>query len=94
MDITADEFVEENPHFAKVDKSLIALRLGYAKTQVSQAVFTDDEWRFAVTMLTSHLLSVSPRGHGSRLDPDDGGTAYLAEFNRLVDSTLAGPRVL
>ena len=94
MDITADEFVEENPHFAKVDKSLIAMRLAYAKTQVSQSLFSEDEWRFAVTMLASHLLSLSPRGHGSRLDPDDGRTTYLAEYERLVTVKTAGPRVL
>jgi len=92
-DYSVNEFLNEYPHFRKLDQTWVGTQLAYAKQMNSEEAFGSDH-RLALGLYTADLLSSAPRGQQARLDPDDGNTIYRVQYERLKNAATAGPRVI
>jgi len=95
MTVTVDQIKAEFPEFANTSSELIGYKLADAQRLVSGDVFgslVDD----AVKYYACHLIALSPHGEFARLvestEPGGASTTYERQYQKLVRSTVIGPR--
>jgi len=81
--VTADEFIAQRPEFRNAG-AIIGPTITDAARRIDANVFGDNTEN-AISLLTAHLLCISPYGRTMKLATveDDGSTIYLKEYERL-----------
>lgn len=86
-------FRSVSPEFELVPDEMISATLAEAALEISPLVW-GTKWDAGHRYLTAHKLALSPYGTGTRLQAKDGGSTYLAHFEKIRATVTGGFRVI
>jgi hypothetical protein len=93
MAVSVRRFKAEFPEFKDTSEDVISANLSRASRQVNQNVWgaqADD----GISLLTAHMLAMSPRGEQAKLKFKNRGTHYKEMYDDLVMQVTSGGRVI